>query len=254
MAYINRMVGQDYIDKLREYLDYVEEHLENVRKAFCELSDICQGMWWVGDDINWHTLRMDVEWHDVSKLSQAELVPYADKFYPTKHEPMEWHDNFFDKAWEHHKKHNSHHHESLKNNIDVVHMIIDWTAMGYKFGDTAQQYYETNKDKISLTEKQKEVMYEIFERIEKHNAKRPTAIQQSLQPSEKTILSEFELAEDRLKEPSSYRVKAMPSAFICKCPACLFKTKVPDFLTLARNKGTVTCINCGAIMVIDQNM
>jgi hypothetical protein len=48
MAFINRMKGQDYIDKTREYLNYLEEHLENVRRAFCELSDICVGMhWWV---------------------------------------------------------------------------------------------------------------------------------------------------------------------------------------------------------------
>lgn len=169
MAFIDRMAGQDYIDKTREYLDYVEEHLENVRKAFCELSVICEGMAWVGDDCAWHTLRHDVMWHDVSKLSQAELVPYADKFYPTEHAPMEWHENGFDKAWDHHKRHNHHHHETADNYLDIVHMIIDWTAMGYKFGDTAQEYYERNKDRIKLKPEFINFMYEIFGRINAHN-------------------------------------------------------------------------------------
>ena len=171
MAFINRMVGQDYIDKIREYLDYVEEHLENVRLAFIELSNACEGMWWVSDDMSWHNLRMDVEWHDVSKLSQAELVPYSDEFYPTEHEPMEWPDNGFAKAWEHHKRNNNHHHESLKDDLDVVHMVIDWTAMGYKFGDTAQSYYEANKDKIELADGQVELIYEIFDRVNKYSVK-----------------------------------------------------------------------------------
>ena len=57
MAFIDRMKGQDYIDKSREYLDYLEEHLENVRQAFIELSNACDGkMMWVGDDFAWHTL------------------------------------------------------------------------------------------------------------------------------------------------------------------------------------------------------
>jgi len=64
MAFLERMKGQDYINKTREYLDYLEEHLENVRRAFCELSEKCDGMWWVGDDMSWHTIRGEVEWHE----------------------------------------------------------------------------------------------------------------------------------------------------------------------------------------------
>ncbi len=166
--FIERMAGQDYIDKTRDYLNYVEEHLENVRKAFSELSLACDGMQWVGDDYAWHMLREEVIWHDVSKLSQAELVPYTDKFYPTEHEPMEWYNNGFDKAWEHHKRHNQHHHESVKTYTDIVHMVIDWTAMGYKFGDTAQEYYERNKDNISLSDDHEKFLYELFDKLEKY--------------------------------------------------------------------------------------
>lgn len=163
MAFIERMKGQDYIDKTREYLDYVEEHLDNVKKAFNELSKICDGMWWVGDDFTWHTLRGQVICHDLSKLSKEELVQYRDSFYPVT-EPDKT-DSGMDDAWENHKLKNSHHHESLETLIDVVHMVIDWTAMGYKFGDTAQQYYESNKDKIVLNKDCEVFMYTIFDKI-----------------------------------------------------------------------------------------
>lgn len=163
--FIERMAGQDYIDQARKYLNYLEEHLNNVKRAFQEVSEACKDMWWVSDDYLWHTFRSEVEWHDVSKFSQHEFTQYADKFFPTKHEPMEWHDNGFDKAWEHHKKHNRHHHETAMMSLDIVHMVIDWTAMGYKFNDTAKEYYEKNKDKINLSKEHKKFLYEIFDRL-----------------------------------------------------------------------------------------
>ena len=32
----------------------------------------------------------------------------------------------------------------------IVEMVIDLTAMGYKFGNTAEEYYEKNKKNIEL--------------------------------------------------------------------------------------------------------
>jgi len=163
MAYIEKMKGQEYIDSTRLYLDYVEKHLENVRRAFCELSDVCDGMWWVCDDYSWHSLRAEVECHDTSKFSRDEFVQYRDTFYPVSKEDRE--NSGMKEAWEHHKALNHHHHESLKSSIDVIHMIIDWTAMGYEFGGTAQEYYEENSDKIKLSPEHKKTMYEVFDKI-----------------------------------------------------------------------------------------
>lgn len=163
MAFIDRMKGQDYIEKTRAYLDYLEEHLENVRKAFCDLSVICDGMWWVGDDLAWHTIRDEVEWHDISKFSKEEFVQYRDSFFPVNDKDKK--NSGMAEAWDHHKKENQHHHETVRHRLDVIHMVIDWTAMGYKFRDTAQEYYEANKGKIILTEDQIETMYEVFDRI-----------------------------------------------------------------------------------------
>lgn len=168
MAYIDRMKGQDYIDKTRAYLDYLEEHLNNVQFAFTEVSDACDGMAWVGDDCSWHTLRAEIEAHDVSKFSKEEFVQYRDSFFPVADFPKK--DGCFDAAWENHKAQNPHHHETVRNYHDLVHMVIDWTAMGYKFGDTAKLYYEANKGKIELSAEHEAFIYEIFDRIEKHRA------------------------------------------------------------------------------------
>ena len=165
MAYINRMKGQDYIDKSRQYLDYLEEHLNNVQFAFTEVSDACDGMQWVGDDSFWHTLRADVIAHDISKFSKDEFVQYRDSFFPVNDEDKKA--SGIDAAWHHHKENNHHHHETCKTYKDIVHMVIDWTAMGYKFGDTAKIYYEANKDTIKLSAEHEAFVYEIFERIEK---------------------------------------------------------------------------------------
>lgn len=157
------MKADEYIQKTREYLDYLEEHIENVRRAFCELSEKCQGMFWVSDDYQWHTLRAEVMHHDLSKLSRHEFVQYRDSFYPVRNSDKI--NSRMEDAWEHHKKKNPHHHETMRNFSDVVHMVIDWTAMGYKFGDTAQEYYEANKEKINLSKDHEKFMYEIFEKL-----------------------------------------------------------------------------------------
>lgn len=173
------MIGQSYIDKTREYLDYLEEHFDNIRKAFQELSEACDGMVWVGDDCTWHTLRQEICYHDVSKFSAEEFVAYRNRFFPL-HTPSNEDEEAFKEAWIHHYMNNEHHWEFInklpKELIDtkpglveryLVHMLVDWTAMGYKFGDTAQEYYESNKDKIKLLPDHEKFIYTIFERLSK---------------------------------------------------------------------------------------
>lgn len=167
MSFINNMAGQEYIDKTREYLDYLEEHLENVRRAFQEISEACEGMMWVGDDYSWHTIRQEVILHDLSKFSKYEFTQYRDKFFPTQYETddIEITENF-NSAWENHKKSTHHHWETIQNYIGVVHMVVDWTAMGYKFGDTAKEYYEANEEKIIISKDLRDFMYDIFDKID----------------------------------------------------------------------------------------
>lgn len=142
--FIKKMSAQDYIESSRQYLDYVEDHVTNVATAFSELSDACDGKeYWVGDDYSWYTLMGEVVEHDLSKLSKEEFVPYRDYFYPVADNDKS--ESGFGAAWEHHKTKNPHHHETAVNYSDLVHMVIDWMAMSYKFKDCPRKFYEKVK-------------------------------------------------------------------------------------------------------------
>lgn len=165
----------DEIKKTREYLDYIEEHVLNVRKAWGELKEKCKDMRFIWDDFYYFSIDTEIEHHDLSKMSENEFIQYRKAFYPTDVEKKkEKYD--MSEAWEHHKEHNPHHWENwttIKNRqhpndweAHCVCMICDWMAMGYKFGDTAKAYYEKNKDKINIPKDIIPFMYEIFDRIE----------------------------------------------------------------------------------------
>ena len=176
------MIGLKYVIKTREYCDYLEEHLTNVKWAWDVLQDKCKDMDFIWDDYKWSCIDYWVKEHDLSKFSKEEFTQYRNNFFPVENESVN--KNSFNDAWEHHKKENDHHWENwtklLPDEIGeedkissveyhaplfCVHMIIDWMAMGKKFGDTAQIYYEANKDKIKLPDWAVRFIYEIFERV-----------------------------------------------------------------------------------------
>lgn len=164
------MAGLELVRKTRDYCDYLEDHLRNVARAFMYLSSACAGMAWVSDDYVWWSLREQVLNHDVSKFSVEEFVQYRRKFFPADGQDADRAEveAGFMEAWENHKRLNPHHHESAYCYADIVHMVVDWTAMGYKFGDTAQTYYEKNKEKISLTPQNEAFLSEIFDHIARY--------------------------------------------------------------------------------------
>jgi len=164
------------IQKTRAYLAYIEEHYDSVQTAWNHLQKVCKDMEFVTDPVVYRILDSRVKLHDLSKLSVEEFVPYRRKFFPTEWEEGEKiSPKVFNAAWEHHKEHNRHHwqtwtkidsNDSYEWKMGCVHMILDWMAMSYKFGGTAQKYYEDNKRKIKLPDYAVKFMYEIFERIE----------------------------------------------------------------------------------------
>lgn len=160
----------EQIKKTREYLDYVEEHVLNVQKAWNVLKEKCKTMRFIWDDFYYFSITDEIYRHDLSKLSENEFIQYRKSFYPTNLEEK----YNMSTAWEHHKKHNPHHWENWTTKtlihpntweIYCVHMVCDWMAMGYKFGDTAKQYYESNKEKIKLPKYAINFIYEIFNAI-----------------------------------------------------------------------------------------
>jgi hypothetical protein len=165
----------DVIAQTRAYLDYVEEHVLNVQKAWevfkVKCNDEC-GLW---DDFRYFSINDAVTMHDFSKLSADEFVQYRRKFYPVDGEDAEEATELFKNAWEHHKEHNTHHWENWttsSNNhphfeaVAIAEMVIDWMAMGYKFGDTPREYYERNKDKIDIPANCIPYLLRIFDALE----------------------------------------------------------------------------------------
>lgn len=175
------MQALESIQKTREYLDYIEEHILNVEKAWKILQQKCKSMRFVWDDYIFNRIDEDILEHDKSKLSKEEFVQYRVKFYPTKKESdgelyAAAVNDDFEKAWLHHWQENDHHwenwtmyssHDPYKEEICCVHMICDWMAMSMKFGDTPKSYYEKNKDRIHLPDWAIKFIYEIFECLEK---------------------------------------------------------------------------------------
>lgn len=167
---IDKMYGQERIESIRKYLDYLENHLENVSLAFDQVSKACSEMWWVKDDVSWHTLHQDVCKHDMSKFSADEFIQYVEAFYQDRHVDEQKAKAALAAAWEHHKANNLHHHESATCDLDLVHMVIDWTAMGYKFGDTAELFYRKHAAEMNFSDAQVDFLNEIFTCIAKRTA------------------------------------------------------------------------------------
>lgn len=178
------MQALEAISKTREYLDYVERHINNVARAWQEVMAAMEkngGYPIHYDDFRWQVMKAEVEHHDISKLSSSEFVQYRQKFYPTKNEAEATdkteQKKAFDDAWEHHWKCNSHHWENWTRRINesspydaeihCTHMVIDWLAMSYEFGDTPRSYYERNKERITLPEWAVKYINQIFDDLKK---------------------------------------------------------------------------------------
>jgi|TARA_R110002167_G_scaffold150637_2_gene344385 hypothetical protein len=179
------MQALELIKKTREYLDYVERHINNVARAWKEIQKKCPNESIIYDDDMFHSLDNEVERHDLSKLSIEEFVQYRERFYPTEGEVDAAtlavgrgslvSDRSFTEAWENHKNLNPHHWQNwvaipkVCNRTQVVHcthMVIDWLAMSYEFGDTPRSYYDKNKEHIKIPEWAHVYVNELFTLIE----------------------------------------------------------------------------------------
>lgn len=160
----------EVIEKTQEYLDYIKDHVLNVQKAWIEVKERCADMRFMLDDFYYFSIEDEIQRHDISKLSEYEFVQYRKAFYQAQNE----HKFDMSEAWEHHKKENPHHWENWTTikpisdadwEVHCVHMVVDWIAMGYKFGDTARNYYEKNKENIHLPDNAVGLINRIFDRI-----------------------------------------------------------------------------------------
>lgn len=195
-------MGQIYIDNMindkddpelfkqeQTYLNYVDEHVSNVMKAYVELFTKVTDQ----DIYDWgletsevrealRKLKKQITLHDASKYDDEEFYGYRLHFNPTSKESerlavdevfaRDANDNW-NNAWTHHYKHNYHHpqawlwldedngkyilreysrSEALQMPLNYVfEMICDWHAMDIKFNTKLKDWYNSNK---SLTERE----------------------------------------------------------------------------------------------------
>ena len=186
-----KMDGLKRLEVLRLYCDYVEEHLRNVGKAWVILQEACVHEKQVWNDCDfWHTHAL-IEQHDLSKMYAGEFVQYAEWFFGPHGKDYDVHDDGgegetqhkaaeanFRHAWNHHKMMNPHHWQTWptapekfpgERGCHLMCMVADWMAMGMKFGDTAEEYYEREKAKINLPEWAVDSLHGIFAALREAN-------------------------------------------------------------------------------------
>ena len=151
--------GEDSIErnqKEQEYLDYINLHRSNVKKAFYnyfkplldkEISPD-ENMPFSVEEFKSTISNMDsrIEEHDQSKFGDNEFDGYRMKYYPTKYELSipdfdELSSDRVEECWRHHYLNNAHHprywyNEATKESKDmnlesIIEMICDWLSFTY---------------------------------------------------------------------------------------------------------------------------
>ena len=158
----------------RDYGDYVEEHMSNVRKAW---NDLFLPYYSAGDDEARELAGVDADTlydalveseslvaiHDASKYDDEEFEPYRIHFYPTPEEKDAIERGSYDdkaaftEAFAHHCRLNPHHaqHWCDEDGLPVadmelpyiIEMVCDWAAMSMKFGGSPLDWWRDAADK-----------------------------------------------------------------------------------------------------------
>lgn len=147
---------------------YIEEHINKVKKAWIIMkgkSDILNYI----NDISHNRVTIDIidsfiDKHDLSKYSEEEFDAYRKNFFPIDKAEKKENEADFKLALQHHYDNNRHHWQywSERNLINemplecVIEMLCDHIAMGMKFGNTALEYYEKNKNNMVIGDKQRQ--------------------------------------------------------------------------------------------------
>ena len=174
-----KMVLLERILKTEEYCQYLREHINNVATAYGVISAACKDRNAFKDPALAADFRKEIRQHDASKLDVEEFTAYRESFYGCEADgPTNQQD--FANAWLHHYTYNDHHWENwdtLELTVEnapsfesrMLHMVIDWTAMGYKFGDTARSFYESERCGVIFTGAAHALLYSIFDDIDRYH-------------------------------------------------------------------------------------
>lgn len=187
-AIYNSYEDKELIAKKKEYLDYINEHKNNVLISFQTLfqSLIYRDFQLDTDLFSIDELKQaiislrdnsDIVNHDNSKYSDEEFEFYRIKFFPTTKEKSAIStdedisrliDDAFEEAWKHHYESNDHHpkywiHNNKINDMSlsaIIHMICDWNAMSIKFKSSVLNWYndKAEEEKSQLSDNSKKIV------------------------------------------------------------------------------------------------
>lgn len=157
--------------KEKEYLNYINGHIMNIRTAYIKYSEkLCKAL-----NISERELMCNVTIHDQSKYFEEEFEGYRQYFYPCSNEKKD--EKIFNDAWEHHYNINKHHPEFWVNEytnepedmpiIYIAEMLLDWEAMSMKFGDNTYEYYMKNRDKKPFSDNTKKIIDSVIDIFKK---------------------------------------------------------------------------------------
>lgn len=167
------------IRKEKEYLNYITEHINFVKRAYVEymvplLDKTCISQLISDNDLKdaIEKLSLTIETHDASKFSDSEFDGYRMKYYPTVSESTrasedtdfaQTMEDRYNDCWEHHYQTNEHHPEywyDFENKVAkdmrlqaIIEMLCDWGAMSLKFNSRMLDWWE--KDPGGREEKEK---------------------------------------------------------------------------------------------------
>ncbi len=151
----------------QEYFKHYAKHTYYVVLAWKEIQDVL-----IANDLisetEFYRINQLIIWHDNSKISREEWLPYARKFYPEGKQNKDEIKEEFKKAVEHHKSTNLHHFESLRDYTGydwkcyIIELVCDYIAMGWEFGVYVFEYYTSNREKIDLPCEYKEYLEQVL--------------------------------------------------------------------------------------------
>lgn len=157
----------------KQYNEYLEGHISNVQEALEVLNEL--DIQFVKD--NYDELKTICQNHDASKYSEEEYIPYREHFYPINDEEK-LKTEAFEQACRHHIKNNKHHWDywlNDDNELDIpdeqeyklycVERCCDWLSMACQHDEPSSQWYNANKEYITMPDYGWELCDEIMSKV-----------------------------------------------------------------------------------------
>lgn len=152
----------------RAYMYHYFKHTWFVVLAWKEIQDLI-----IANDLiteeEFQKINQLIIWHDNSKISKEEWLPYARRFNPIGNLDKDTVKREFKEAVRHHKSVNIHHFENLRTyegpywRCYIIEMICDFIAMGWELGHYIFEYYEEHKHEMQLPVEYQEYLDRVLE-------------------------------------------------------------------------------------------